>query len=58
MASWTKTITLTSGGEVTIQIGPHPFDLPADDREFVTLLVDKLKEYEEDAEKVARGEEP
>jgi hypothetical protein len=48
-ATWEKTIRLTSGGFVKIELTGHPLDMEADDREFVSLLVDRINEYEADA---------
>jgi|SRR5579872_2252140 len=42
----TKRVRLSSGGTVTLAISADPFTLPAEDREFIFSLVDKLQEYE------------
>jgi hypothetical protein len=43
-----RTIRLRSGGAVTINVQGSLFDMPADDREFVLGLMDKLREYKTD----------
>lgn len=53
--SWSKMVKLTSGGFVTIQITGHPLDMTEEDRTFVEQLVDRVKEYEDDAKKYAEN---
>lgn len=51
-----KTITLRSGGELTLSVSVKWLDLPKDDRNFVFELTDRLTEYEEQA-KVGKADE-
>ncbi len=55
-AGSTKTIRLTNGGIVSVSISADPFTLPAQDRQFVFDLVDKLQAYA-DAHPATDGEE-
>ena len=41
----TKTVRLSNGGTVSLSISADPFTLPAEDRQFVFELVDKLQGY-------------
>lgn len=58
---WEKTIQLTSGGFIRIEVVGHPLDMIEEDRTFVEQLVDHVKEYEADAKKygaATRAESP
>jgi hypothetical protein len=48
---WEKTIKLTSGGWLKIELVGHPLDMAEDDRTFVEQLVGSINEYESDAKK-------
>jgi hypothetical protein len=41
----TYTVSLASGGQVSVVVNVNLFDLTTDDRNFVIDLVDKLKGY-------------
>jgi hypothetical protein len=44
-----KTIHLKSGGSLALDVSVNLFDLDPSDREFVFQVIDRLREYEEDA---------
>ena len=44
----THKIDLVSGGTLTVSISANPFKMPAQDRDFVFSLIDKLQQYETD----------
>lgn len=46
-AANTKTISLRSGGSVTLTVETNWFDVEPDERDFVLELIDKLKDYEQ-----------
>jgi Family of unknown function (DUF5343) len=47
----TKTITLKSGGELTLSLTVNLFDLIGDDRDFVFGIIDKIQTYQKGASK-------
>ncbi|HVZ88063.1 MAG TPA: hypothetical protein VHG72_13915 [Polyangia bacterium] len=55
---WEKTVRLTSGGFIKIEVVGHPLDMAPDDREFVSLIVERVNEYEADAKKYGSGATP
>jgi Family of unknown function (DUF5343) len=44
-----RSLTLRSGGTVTLTVSLNVFDLSTDDREFVWGLIDKMRRYEQEA---------
>lgn len=50
-----KTITLKSGGQLSIAVSVDLFELSKEDREFVFGLIDSLKEYEAETKVVVEG---
>jgi hypothetical protein len=53
---WEKTIKLSSGGWLKIEVTGHPLDMAEDDRTFVEQIVDSIAEYETDAKKYGTAE--
>lgn len=45
-----KTVTLKSGGQLTLILSVNVFDLSSNDREFVFGMIDKLQNYEKGTE--------
>jgi hypothetical protein len=42
----TKTVRMSGGGYITLSISADPFTLPAEERQFVFDLIDKLQKYQ------------
>jgi hypothetical protein len=45
----TRSLTLTSGGTVTLAVSVNLFDLSTEDREFVLGLIDEMRNYDQEA---------
>ena len=52
------TVTLKSGGTVTVTINVHPFELDNGDREFVFQLVDQVTKYQKPGSRNSRADTP
>jgi hypothetical protein len=53
---WEKTIRLSSGGWLKVEVTGHPLDMAEDDRTFVEQVVDSIAEYEADVKKYGTAE--